>query len=103
HFVASYDRSTGQTKYYLDGDLKNTTSPGYGTGDNLVIGALGQDASSDNWYGWIDDVAIYDGPMGTDQIDFLAGGGDPNPIPEPATTALLILGGVGALLRRRRK
>jgi hypothetical protein len=54
---------------------------------------MGGDAAGERWYGWLSDVRIYDQALTIDEVR--------TTVPEPTTIALLGIGGM-ALLRRRR-
>jgi hypothetical protein len=101
YVTAVYDNKN--MKIYLNGELKNTTTFAYNTGNTTPDGALGigariHDGSPESgWYfgGGMDDVRIYNEALNADSIMHLY-----QTTPEPATMALLGLGGL--LLRRRR-
>jgi len=99
HLVGTYDGTT--KRMYVDGELAasaainylpNTTSP-------LRIGAGATEGAGAYWFnGDIDEVAIYDTALSPEQVAHHYHAG----VPEPCTMALL-LGGLGALVARRRR
>jgi hypothetical protein len=118
HVAATWDGR--YWKLYVDGTLDATkdwtasfTSPVPGTGnevlpryDSIQRAAIGAAINSTGavtggFNGLIDDVQLYDGALTAADIQYL----DSNPgaaLPEPATLSLLGLGGLAALLRRRK-
>lgn len=106
HHVAAQWRPEGSygqgtSNIYVDGVLWNSASR-WGAGNlnvrDIYIGANAAAGSSRTWYGYIDDVRIYDEFLSAGEIEacYIEG-----LIPEPATIALLGLGGL-ALLRKKR-
>jgi len=101
HYAATFDASDGAMKLYRDGSQvdSQTLSNFDGFDATDQIASLG-DADSDNhnesqnFNGKLDDVRIYNEALDADGIGAL--------IPEPATLALLGLGGAVMLGRRRR-
>lgn len=103
HQVAgTYDPTIALLSLYVDGVLVNTNRSGtFVIGDTIVQNATrnwyigGDSAHADRLYsGLIDDVRIYDEALSAEEVRAL--------VPEPATIALLGLGGL-ALLRIRKR
>ena len=93
HLAGTYDSSTGTAALYVnyasegtltDADLKNV-----GEGNNVRIG-MGWGEKRTNY---IDEVRISDTVLTTSQML----------VPEPATVGLLLVGGIGILVRRKRR
>jgi len=98
HYALQY--SGGTLTAYVDGALKGTYAVGTNWPDftdSLLIG--GKNQAWQSWEGPIDDVVIFNSVENIGQI--MAG---THPLmPEPATMALMGLGGLGLLLGRKRR
>jgi hypothetical protein len=106
HVAATWDGSGWSL--YVDGVLDGTknwnltspNAPSFPRYDSIQLAAIGTALSSNgtasgNFYGFIDDVRIYEGALGLSDIQALAA------VPEPASLGILAVG-AAALLRRRR-
>jgi hypothetical protein len=100
HFVMTVYGGIDTVAMWIDGNLvavgHNKTAAFSGTTNYHTIGNTYHNALP--WHGYIDDVMIFDGAVASSDIGELMQG---NPVPEPATIALLSLGGL-ALIRKRR-
>lgn len=99
HYAITY--SSGVMTSYVDGAFKaNYTisgSPNLPTFSNILIG--GRSAAWSSWEGPIDDVVIFNS---VEDVVSIRDGTHLALIPEPSACALLGLGGLGLVLRRRR-
>ncbi len=111
HVVTTWDPTNANNangKIYVNGVMTssvivsgNVPAPGT-TGDNMIfIGRDGRENRPSNFM--IDEVAMYNYALTAEQIESHYEIGI-NPIPEPGTMTLAVLGllGLGAMLRRRR-
>jgi hypothetical protein len=105
HVAGTYDPTVAQIKLYVDGVLEATNTfagtAGWVVGDTIVQDAtknwnIGRDSKNTTrlFTGLIDDVRIYNNALTAAEVKAL--------IPEPATLAMLGLGGL-TLLRRNRQ
>ncbi len=98
--VPNATSTVNDVNYYIDGTLagtfSNAQSINTGTGP-LRMGDSYQDTGRD-LKGFLDDVRVYDEALDATSIAALA----TVPIPEPSSTALLGLGGLALILRRRK-
>ncbi len=107
HVVLVVDKTNNQKRYYVDGALVNGVSLNGKGVDNMnhtsAVYFLG--ARYDGTYqlaGKYDEYRIWDGAMTDAEVSTSYDDG-PDVIPEPATMTLLGIGGLLALVRRRRK
>jgi arabinan endo-1,5-alpha-L-arabinosidase len=95
HVAFSFDNGT--VTGWIDGVAETTFTNGGGSiqgGDPFVLGAGN---SGSGFAGAFDDVSFFHGVLSQSEVDGLIAG-----VPEPSTTALLGLGGLALILRRRK-
>ena len=98
HHIAYVGDSTS-VRIYIDGELKGTDTSTPTTTFNGPLEIGGTSRYTEDTTGLMSDVAIWNEALTLDRIQALAAGG---PVPEPATMALLGIGGLLVLRRRRR-
>lgn len=113
HVAIAYDNDGGANNFsiWLDGTKKMATQNAgtFGTqDDNFRIGGNAQPSAGDRlWGGQIDDLAVWDRVITDAEVAEIYNSGDGKEvaslIPEPATMMLIALGGLGVLVRRRRR
>lgn len=99
----SFDGVTGVASFYIDGVSAGVTDPG-ATGIRAEstsynsVNLTHRNTDAQHFKGWLDEVVLWGNTRSAE--DFAASYAAA--IPEPATMTLLVLGGLGTLLRRRR-
>lgn len=99
HYVISSSGTGGDITIWLDGALDTTSAEG---DTSFVINAIGSAYASSNnldFQGRIDEVWILDE---TADLDLVTSLHTVNAVPEPSSAALLGLGGLALILRRRK-
>jgi hypothetical protein len=103
HLVTA-SRQGGLTSLYVDGNLeivKATNNVAANSRDFLVGGVYAFTGNVGAYNGLVDDLQVYDKALTANDVSYLYN--NPGaPVPEPATMACL-LGGLGALIARRKK
>lgn len=93
---------TGTVSFYLNGTLVNTVSNVSYDALDAALGIGGRSTGSEFLAGDLDEFAVYDQALTQAQVTGLANGTlSPSDIPEPASLALLGLGGLMMATRRR--
>lgn len=110
HVAYVYDSTTNTTSLYQNGSLVTSENVGPGVGAIVTGGSwdIGDDACcpSREFTGTLDDISVWTGALTADEVAAIYQGGlqgidAPNAIPEPASVALLGLGGLMMLRRRK--
>lgn len=101
HHVAYVGDENG-VAIYIDGALKGGDTSLTATTYNGVMEIGGSSKFSEDVDVSLDEIAIFDERLSEEDIIALAGGADPQNIPEPGSLALLGLGGLLIGARRRR-
>lgn len=107
HVVATGSDSAGELKLYVDGVLVDTnsslTNDATMNGAAFAVGAarFTDDAGTRPFDGLIDEFALYGTVLDATAVSTHYNAGIA-PIPEPSSTALLGLGGLALIMRRRR-
>ena len=79
HFAGTYNGATGTIKLYLDGSLVNTqTGAPASTSDLSSLFTIGISNNTNYNTGNIDEVAIFDSELNSDNINDIYNGGTPN-------------------------
>ena len=104
HFALTVDTTLDMSSFYIDGTLVASIVGGIDTtsgGDNTLLG--GQfEGIGEFFAGQLKDVRIYTGALSAGEVSTLAASGAAS-APEPGTLALLSLGVVGGIVKRRRQ
>ncbi|MCE5325836.1 MAG: LamG domain-containing protein [Planctomycetaceae bacterium] len=88
----------GQTTFYVNGESKYSFEHGGINGGDLTI--AGVSGNNSPWDGAMDNIRVFNVDGAFDPMSDLTLSMD---IPEPATMSLLALGGLAALIRRKRQ
>nr|WP_277424236.1 LamG-like jellyroll fold domain-containing protein [Cohnella candidum] len=78
HLVGVHDRSNGQLRLYVNGNLQGTAeiSTGWVAAGNVVVGAAKRGGRTDYFNGTIDEVGLYNRVLSNEEIIRLASGPD---------------------------
>jgi hypothetical protein len=101
HFLVITETAAGAVNVYRDGAVLGVTGGAVPLNLLNAIGAYSTTAVAQSWNGYLDEIRIYDGAASVDQTSNLWKYNSLTP--EPATLALLGVGGVLTLIKRRRK
>ena len=97
HVAAVFDRGAAELRLYIDGLLNATSSlaaaSGFTASDKLFLGAVSSQNDAFNFNGLVDEVQVYERALTATEIQSL--------LPEPTSLALLALGGLMLVSRRR--
>lgn len=106
HVVGVFDHVNGESFLYVNGSqvaTKSTTRTIIASGQNFAIGNYATGGTTYDFIGGIDDVQVYGEALSASDVSalFANPGLNLTTIPEPSSTALLGLGGLALILRRR--
>jgi hypothetical protein len=102
HVAVTYDYGTGLKEIYINGVLNATqtvSSSAHNDRHLLFLGA--NDFDAQYFSGQLDDFQLYSTKLSAGQVSFIYSNPGFTAVPEPGTLALLALGGVLLLARRR--
>lgn len=122
HIVTIWNRAIGRIEQWVDNVATTYQSPirdvAWGSKPDILgdvrtafngypiqrfhIGIARAIVDERNWDGYIDDMAVFDSHLSAADIAYLWNGGAGRQVPEPATIALLGMGGLMLLRRKRR-
>ena len=107
HFVAvAYNATTSTHTIYVDNALQGTKSPFTVDWDTAAFAQIGMERDgigpSNFWFGFIDDLAVFEGELTAGEVNTLWNGGSGLAVPE-LSTALLLGSGLLVLAARRRR
>ena len=105
HIVAVNDPTAGNSKIYVNGVQSGADGSVINLSSTDLQWTMGTywNSNSYNYTGALDDVQVYDEALSAGDVTFLFNNaGSTVAVPEPSTTALLGLGGLALILRRRK-
>ncbi len=102
--VITWDNSLayGKQKVYKNGDLFAVFNLTLATSVSALLTFGSNNGNSEPWIGALDDFAIWDRALSPGEVDWLFENSIAT-LPEPGTMSLLAMGGIAALIRRRRR
>ncbi|MGC8551406.1 MAG: LamG domain-containing protein [Phycisphaerae bacterium] len=100
-FVAATFTANSSRDLYINGQLVASNTPGGHSLDSAAFNIGESTVFPGRWFnGGIDEVAVYNTQLSSTDIQQIYNSA--SNVPEPTTLALLAIGGLGLLLRRRR-
>lgn len=106
HLVTTYNAGTGNVEFFVDGASQGTATIATGLNINTFAdnaNNLGQSQWADPAFqGQITEFTVYDTALSAAEVTAAFNAGPITAVPEPTSTALLGLGGLALILRRRK-
>lgn len=106
HLVTTYNAGTGNVEFFVDGASAGTATIATGLNINTFADTannLGQSQWGDPAFqGQISEFTVYDTALSSAEVTTAFNAGAITAVPEPGSTALLGLGGLALILRRRK-